>query len=90
MDPNILKPGQEVKFKKQFANVHNGIIKAVWISNNGVLYQVAYFTNGKLEEPYVPRAMFDPVNEEPAQVGFRLNQSNEPRPTIPPPEPKSF
>ena len=73
MTPNdVLKPGQEVKFKRQFANI-NGIIKAVWISDNGVLYQVVYFNQGKIEDPYVTRGMFDVVEEQPVPAGFRLN-----------------
>jgi hypothetical protein len=74
-----VKPGQEVKFKKQFNSAHNGIIKAVWISNNGVLYQVAYFVQGKLEEPYIQREMFDIVDEEPIAAGFRLSTPTPPK-----------
>ena len=70
---DVLKPGQEVKIKKQFGNM-NGIIKAVWIGSNGVQYQVQYFNAGKLEDPYIVREMFDPVNEQPIQAGFRLNE----------------
>ena len=69
----FLKPGQEVKFKRQFAPGVGGIIKAVWISNHGVLYQVQYFIQGKMEEPYVMKEMFDTVDEQPAPAGFRLN-----------------
>jgi hypothetical protein len=71
---NILRPGTEVKFKKQFANVHNGLIKAVWISSDGVLYQVVYFNAGHIEEPYLPREMFDVVETDPVPAGFRLNE----------------
>jgi hypothetical protein len=70
----ILKPGQEVRFKKQFANIHNGIIKAVWISDNGVLYQVMYFNQGTIQEPYVQRQMFDVVDSPPTPAGFQLNE----------------
>ena len=73
MTEDFLRPGQEVKFKKQFAII-NGVIKAVWIGENGVQYQVAYFNQGKLEEPYVIREMFEPVNEQPIAAGFRLNE----------------
>lgn len=74
MNEDILRPGTEIQFKKQFANVHNGIIKAVWISNNGVLYQVVYFNQGKIEDPYVQREMFDVVESPPTPAGFRLNE----------------
>lgn len=70
---NLLRPGQEVKFRKQFANVHNGIIKAVWISGEGVLYQVQYFNQGIIQEPYVVREMFEVVEGDPIPAGFRLN-----------------
>lgn len=81
MIDNPLKPGTEVKFKKQFANAFHGIIKAVWISSDGVLYQVQYFNNGHVEEPYVLREMFDVVDGDPIAAGFRLNP---PTPAKPP------
>lgn len=77
---DMMKPGQEVKFRKQFggSSINHGTIKAVWISSNGVLYQVAYIHSGKLEEPYVPGEMIEPVNNEPLPTGFQLNKPKQP------------
>ena len=69
---NPIKPGTEVKFKKQFGAMHNGIIKAVWLAESGVQYQIAFFNQGILQEPYVPRQMFDVVEHDPIPAGFRL------------------
>lgn len=60
MDLNqIVKPGTEIKFKKQFSVNYNGIVKAVWIGDGSVQYQISYFNQGIVQEPYVLREMFD-------------------------------
>lgn len=70
---NIVKPGTEVKFKRQFATNYNGIIKAVWIGESGVQYQVAYFNQGVMQEPYVTRDMFEVVDQRPISTGFQIS-----------------
>lgn len=74
----ILKPGTLVKFKSQYSPIR-GVIKAVWIGDGGIQYMVAYMNNGELRDPYVPREMFDVVEEEPIPSGFRLNPASSPK-----------
>lgn len=74
----VLKPGTLVKFKKEYSPIR-GVIKAVWIGDGGIQYMVAYMNNGELRDPYVPREMFDVVDEEPLPYGFRLNPATAPK-----------
>jgi hypothetical protein len=41
---------------------------------NSVQYQVAFFNQGTLQEPYIPRQMFDVVDHDPIPAGFRLQE----------------
>lgn len=75
----IIKPGTLVRFKKEYANIR-GVVKAVWIGEGGIQYMVAYLNAGELRDPYVPKEMFEIVDEEPIPAGFRLNSP----PTFPP------
>lgn len=78
MDLNdIIRPGTEIKFKKQFSNI-NGIVKAVWIGGDGVQYEVTYMHNGVINNQYIPKEMFEVVDHQPAPAGFRLNEPKSP------------
>lgn len=75
---DIVKPGTEVRFKKQFAANMHGIVKAVWIGGTGgpdtVQYQIQYCHNGQFHEPYVLREMFEVVEGPEKPAGFTFKQ----------------
>ena len=76
MMEEILRPGTEVKIKKQFGVLPNAIISAVFMAggSGGVQYELCYFYSGDLKKGYIPREMFDVVTEEPVGIGFRLKE----------------
>lgn len=71
---DLIKPGTEVKTKHQYGGI-NGVVKAVWVGESGVQYQIAYMANGSLQEPYLPRVMFD-IAPATTPVGFQLKSQN--------------
>lgn len=73
VNENIVKPGTRVKFKKEYSNM-NGVVKAVWIGDGSILYMIAYFRDGTFCDPYVPREMFDIVDDNELPVGFQLKK----------------
>jgi len=75
---NIIKPGSEVKLKQRFGNLH-GIIRGVWISADGFQYEVTTINNGTISHQYIPKEMFDVIEQAPLPVGFQLPSPKSPR-----------